>query len=75
MAVGPGFDKLKAYCAKLVDLKVRGSTVSEIVSDEAARKKLYSALDEEIEKTVPIVINDPKDAELRLKSYLTQKLK
>ena len=72
---GPIYDKLKAYCAKLVDLKVRGSTVSEIVSDEAARKKLYSALDEEIEKTVPIVINDPKDAELRLKSYLTQKLK
>jgi uncharacterized membrane protein YkvA (DUF1232 family) len=72
---GPIYDKLKAYCAKLVDLKVRGSTVSEIVSDEAARKKLYTALDEEIEKTVPIVINDPKDAELRLKSYLTQKLK
>ena len=72
---GPIYDSLKAHCAKLTDLRVRGSTVSEIVAEEAARKKLYAALDEEIEKTVPIVINDPKDAELRLKSYLTQKLK
>jgi uncharacterized membrane protein YkvA (DUF1232 family) len=72
---GPIFDKLKQYCSKLTDLKVRGSTVSELVADEDARKRLYVALDEEIEKTVPIVIRDPKDAELRLKSYLTQKLK
>jgi uncharacterized membrane protein YkvA (DUF1232 family) len=72
---GPIYDKLKAHCARLTELKVRGSTTSEIITDEAARKKLYAALDEEIEKSVPIVINNPADAELRLKSYLTQKLK
>ncbi|HTL39014.1 MAG TPA: YkvA family protein [Kofleriaceae bacterium] len=71
---GPIYDKLKAYCAKLNELKVRNATPATLMEDEAARKSLYVALDEELEKTVPIVINDPKDAELRLKSYLTHKL-
>jgi hypothetical protein len=71
---GPIYDKLKAYCAKLNELKVRGATPATLIEDEKARKDLYTALDEELEKTVPIVINDPKDAELRLKSYLTHKL-
>lgn len=71
---GPLYDRLKVYCAKLNDLKVRGKTVSDLVEDEAVRKALYAALDEELEKTVPIVINDPTDAELRLKAYLTHKL-
>src|SRR5688572_23041340 len=71
---GPLFDKLKAYCSKLNEPKVRGTTPSVLVEDADARKSLYAALDEEIEKTVPIVINDPKDAELRLKAYLTHKL-
>ena len=72
---GPIYDKLKQYCSKLGDLKVRGATSTELIADEAARKSLYVALDEELEKTVPIVINDPADAELRLKAYLTHKLK
>ena len=71
---GPIFDKLKSYCSKLGELKVRGATPATIMEDEAARKSLYVALDEELEKTVPIVINDPVDAELRLKAYLTHKL-
>ena len=71
---GPVYDKLKAYCAKLNELKVRGATPSTLIEDEKARKGLYAALDEELEKTVPIVIKDPKDAELRLKAYLTHKL-
>jgi uncharacterized membrane protein YkvA (DUF1232 family) len=72
---GPIYDKLKAYCAKLGDLKVRGKTVGDLMEDATARETFYKMLDEELEKTVPIVVNDPKDAELRLKSYLTQKLK
>ncbi len=72
---GPIYDKLKQYCSKLTELKVRGSTVSELVSDEAARKRFYAALDEDVEKTVPIVISNPNDAELRLKAYLSHKLK
>jgi len=71
---GPIYDKLKAYCAKLGDQKVRGRTTSQLIEDAAQRKAFYVELDEELKKTVPIVINDPIDAELRLKAYLTHKL-
>lgn len=71
---GPLFDKLKVYCTKLGEQKVRGATAAELVADEAARKSLYQAIDEELEKTVPVVVNDSTDAELRLKAYLTHKL-
>jgi uncharacterized membrane protein YkvA (DUF1232 family) len=71
---GPLYDKLKAYCAKLGEQKVRGITVPQLLDEESARKSLYQALEEELEKTVPIVVNDPTDAELRLKAYLTHKL-
>jgi uncharacterized membrane protein YkvA (DUF1232 family) len=71
---GSLFDKLKVYCTKLGEQKVRGATATELIADEATRKSLYEALDQELEKTVPIVINDPTDAELRLKAYLTHKL-
>jgi uncharacterized membrane protein YkvA (DUF1232 family) len=71
----PIYDKLKAYTAKLGDQAVRGRTPAQLIEDAALRKTLYTELDQELEKTVPIVINDPADAELRLKSYLTQKLK
>ena len=69
------YDKLKSYCSKLGDQAVRGRTPQQLTEDQATRKALYGELDEEIKKTVPIVVNDPVDAELRLKSYLTQKLK
>ena len=71
---GPIYDKLKAYCAKLEDVAVRGRTPQQLADDPVLRKALYSELDDEIKKTVPIVINDPVDAELRLKAYLTHKL-
>jgi uncharacterized membrane protein YkvA (DUF1232 family) len=71
---GPLYDKLKVYCTKLGEQPVRGITSSQLLDDESARKSLYKALDEELEKTVPIVINDATDAELRLKAYLTHKL-
>jgi uncharacterized membrane protein YkvA (DUF1232 family) len=71
---GPIYDKLKSYCSKLGDTKVRGFTAQNLIEEEPARKSLYVALDEEIEKSVPIVVNDPTDAELRLKAYLTHKL-
>jgi uncharacterized membrane protein YkvA (DUF1232 family) len=72
---GGVYDKLKQYCSKLADQAVRGRTPAQLAEDPAQRKALYVELDDEIKKTVPIVINDPADAELRLKSYLTQKLK
>jgi uncharacterized membrane protein YkvA (DUF1232 family) len=71
---GPLFDKLKAYCAKLVDVAVRGRTPGGLLDDAKARKDLKSELDDEIKKTVPIVVNNAADAELRLKAYLTHKL-
>lgn len=71
---GPIYDKLKAYCSKLSDLKVRGVAVNDLIGDDKVRASFYVALDEELEKSVPIVIADPVDAELRLKAYLTHKL-
>ena len=72
---GTLYDKLRAYCAKLVDQAVRGRTPAQIVDDAAARKALYAEVDDEIKRTVPVVVNDAADAELRLKAYLTHKLK
>ncbi len=71
---GPLYDKLKSYCAKLGDLKVRGTTVSVLIENPKERTSFYVALEEELEKSVPIIVNDPVDAELRLKAYLTHKL-
>ena len=71
---GPLYDKLKAYCAKLADVAVRGRTPGALLDDAKLRKDLKLELDDEIKKTVPIVVNDAADAELRLKAYLTHKL-
>jgi uncharacterized membrane protein YkvA (DUF1232 family) len=68
------YDKFKAYCAKLPDTAVRGRSPGQIIDDAAARKALYAEVDDELHKTVPIVITDPADAELRLKAYLSHKL-
>jgi uncharacterized membrane protein YkvA (DUF1232 family) len=69
------YDKLKAYCAKLADQAVRGRTPAQLADDAALRKALYAEIEDELKKTVPVVIADPADAELRLKSHLTMKLK
>ncbi len=68
------YDKLKAYCAQLRDQEVRGRTPAQLVEDEAARTSLYVELEDELKRTVPVVVDDPADAELRLKAYLTHKL-
>jgi uncharacterized membrane protein YkvA (DUF1232 family) len=72
---GAIYDKLRAHCAKLVDHPVRGRTAAQLADDAPARKALYAEIDDELKRTVPIVIDDPADAELRLKAYLTHKLK
>jgi uncharacterized membrane protein YkvA (DUF1232 family) len=69
------YDKLRQYCVKLAETPVRGRTPGQVISDEAARKALYAEVDEEIKKTVPVIIKDAEDAELRLKAYLAHKLK
>lgn len=71
---GPLYDKLRAYCARLSDEPVRGRTPAQLVDDAELRTALYAELDAEIKSTVPVVVKDPTDAELRLKSYLTHKL-
>ncbi|MCW5803770.1 MAG: DUF1232 domain-containing protein [Deltaproteobacteria bacterium] len=68
------YDRLKAYCAKAGEQAVRGRTANQLVDDAAARKALYAEVEDELKKSVPIVVNDPTDAELRLKAYLTHKL-
>ena len=71
---GPIYDKLKSYVAKLGEQPVRGRSPAQLADDAAMRKALYIELEDEIKKTVPIVVTDPADAELRLKAYLTHKL-
>ena len=71
---GPLYDKLKSYVAKLSDQAVRGRTPVALIDDEALRKALHVELEDELKKSVPIVVNDATDAELRLKAYLTHKL-
>jgi len=72
---GPLYDKLKAYCAKLGDAKVRGRTPQQLADDAALRKAFYVELDDELKRTVPVVVKDPADAEVRLLAHLTHKLK
>ncbi|HET7499420.1 MAG TPA: DUF1232 domain-containing protein [Kofleriaceae bacterium] len=69
------YDRLRAYCSKLVEHPIRGRTAAQIVDDAAARKALYIEIEDELKRSVPIVINDPLDAEVRLKAYLMHKLK
>lgn len=71
---GPLYDKLRAHCAKLAEQEVRGKKPAQLAADAAARAALYDELDAEIQKSVPIVVADPRDAEVRLKAYLTHKL-
>jgi uncharacterized membrane protein YkvA (DUF1232 family) len=71
---GAIYDKLKSYCSKLADQAVRGRTPTQLADEPELRKALYVELDDEVKATVPIVVNDPIDAELRLKAYLTHKL-
>ena len=68
------YDKLKRYCADLAEQKVRGRTPADLIDQPELRAGLYAELDDELHRTVPIVVNDPTDAELRLKAYLTHKL-
>lgn len=71
---GALYDKLKAYCARLADQAVRGRTPALLLDDGALRDALYVEVEAELDKSVPIVVNDATDAELRLKAYLTHKL-
>jgi uncharacterized membrane protein YkvA (DUF1232 family) len=72
---GELFDKLKKYASRLTETAVRGRHPSQIVDDDAARAALYGDVDLELKRSVPVVITDAADAELRLKAYLTHKLK
>lgn len=69
------FEKFKVHCAKLVDQSVRGRSTTQLLGDAQLRTALYAEVAEELQKSVPIVIADVDDAEVRLKSYLTQKLR
>jgi uncharacterized membrane protein YkvA (DUF1232 family) len=71
---GPLHDKLRAHCAKLAEQAVRGRTPAQLVDGAELRKALYGELEEEIKQSRQIVIEDPADAEVRLKAYLTHKL-
>ncbi len=71
---GELYDKLRQYCAKLEHTVVRARTPAQIVNEGGARLALYNEVEEELTRSVPVVVTDPDDAELRLKSYLKQKL-
>ncbi|MBK9031077.1 MAG: DUF1232 domain-containing protein [Myxococcales bacterium] len=69
------FDKLRGYASKLSDTAVRGRAPATILSDADARVALYAEVEDEIKRAVPVQITDAEDAELRLKAYLSHKLK
>jgi uncharacterized membrane protein YkvA (DUF1232 family) len=69
------YDKLRAHVARLADQAVRGRTPQKLADDAEARAALYAEVEDEIKRTVPVVIKDAADAEVRLKAYLTHKLK
>ncbi len=69
------YDHLRSYCKKLGETVVRGRSPAQVVADAAVRQALYAEVDAEIKKSVPVVIKDADDAELRLKAYLQHKLK
>lgn len=71
---GPLHDKLRAYCARLAEQAVRGRTPAQLADEAALRAALYAEIEEELKRTLPIVVDDPADAEVRLKAYLTHKL-
>jgi uncharacterized membrane protein YkvA (DUF1232 family) len=68
------FDKLRAYCARLVGTAVRGRTPAMAVDDAEARAALYAAVDDEVRKSLPVLVEDAEEAELNLKAYLAHKL-
>lgn len=68
-------DRLRAYCARLVTTAVRGRTPAAVVDDAAARAALYADVDDEVRRSLPVVVANSDDAELSLKSYLAHKLK
>ncbi len=69
------YDHLRAYASKLSGTSVRGRAPATILADDDARTALFAEVDDEIKKAVPVVIRDAEDAELRLKAYLTHKLR
>jgi uncharacterized membrane protein YkvA (DUF1232 family) len=71
---GPLYDRLKSHCARLSEQAVRGRTPAQLADDPELRKALYAEIEDELKKSVPIVVNDPADAEIRLRAYLTHKL-
>jgi uncharacterized membrane protein YkvA (DUF1232 family) len=71
---GP-YDKLRQYCVKLAETSVRGRNPAQVLADDVHRAALYAEVDDEIKQTVPVIIKDADDAELRLRAYLNHKLK
>jgi len=69
------YDKLRAFCADLIDRSVRGRAPATILADPAARAAMFKEVDEDVQRSVPVVVEDPDDAEIRLKAYLAHKLK
>jgi uncharacterized membrane protein YkvA (DUF1232 family) len=69
------YDKMRSFASKLVDVAVRGRAPATILADAAARATLFVEVDDEVKKSLPVVIKDAGDAELRLKAYLNHKLK
>lgn len=68
------YDKFRVYCSRLGETAVRGRTPHQIVTEAPARAALYGEVEDEIKKSVPVVVADPDDAELRFKAYLSHKL-
>ena len=69
------YDKLRSFCSNQVDKSVRGRAPATVLADPDVRAALFRDVDDEVKRSVPVVVSDPDDAEVRLKAYLAHKLK
>ncbi len=67
--------KLRTFCARLADTAVRGRTPETIVTDAAARDKLFEEVDDDLKRLPPATFTDAEGVKAKLVSYLTAKLK
>lgn len=67
--------KLRKYCARMSESAVRGRTAETIVRDAEERTKLYTEIDDDLNRMPAASFKDAEDVAVKLKSYLHAKLK
>lgn len=69
------FGKLRGYCDRQTREAVRGRTPDQLLSDEKARNQLFAEVDAAALRVGEVAVADEDQAAVRLKAYLSHKLK